>query len=63
MNITQIELNIKELINNTTLDTFIYDLLLAYGLPKASITRLQKGTLNLSKNPNEILWKKSCFLK
>lgn len=63
MNITQIELNIKELMNNITLDTFIYDLLLAYGLPKASITRLQKGTLNLSKNPNEILWKKKLFFK
>lgn len=63
MNITQIELNIKELMNNITLDNFIYDLLLAYGLPKASITRLQKGTLNLSKNPNEILWKKKLFFK
>lgn len=63
MNITQIELNIKELMNNITLDNFIYELLLAYGLPKASITRLQKGTLNLSKNPDEILWKKKLFFK
>jgi hypothetical protein len=63
MNIAQIEVNLQNLITNYTDDTFIYELLLAYGLPKASITRLQKGNLNLSKIGGEISWKKKLFFK
>lgn len=63
MNIAQIELNLQELIKNINKETFIYDLLLAYGLPKASITRLRKGNLNLSKVDGEISWKKKLFFK
>lgn len=44
-------------------DTFIYDLLLAYGLPKAAITRLKQGTYNLSEEEGEVLWKKKIFFK
>lgn len=44
-------------------DSFIYDLLLAYGLPKASVTRLQKGNLNLSKRPGEIAWKRKVLFR
>lgn len=58
MNIAQIESNLQNLIKSFSKETFIYDLLLAYGLPKASITRLQKGNLNLSKSEGEISWKK-----
>jgi hypothetical protein len=63
MNIAQIEDNLQSLIQNYTQETFIYELLLAYGLPKASITRLQKGNLNLSKVEGEISWKKKLFFK
>ena len=63
MNITQIEANIKKLMKSISKETFIYDLLLAYGLPKSSITRLQKGNLNLSKNEGELSWKKKVFFK
>jgi hypothetical protein len=63
MNIAQIEVNLQSLIQNYTQETFIYELLLAYGLPKASITRLQKGNLNLSKIEGEISWKKKLFFK
>lgn len=63
MNIAQIESNIESLINSFNKDNFIYDLLLSYGLPKASITRLKKGDLNLSKNENEIAWKKKLLFK
>ncbi|MGO4818530.1 class I SAM-dependent DNA methyltransferase [Flavobacterium sp. W22_SRS_FP1] len=63
MNIAQIEDNLQSLIQNYTQETFIYELLLAYGLPKASITRLQKGNLNLSKIEGEISWKKKLFFK
>ena len=63
MNIAQIEKNLQSLIANFSRETFIYDLFLAYGLPKASITRLQKGNLNLSKTDGEISWKKKAFFK
>ena len=42
---------------------FIYDFILAYGLPKASVTRLQNGTLNLSKKQGEICWKGKLLYK
>jgi len=63
MNIAQIESNLQNLITSYTNETFIYEFLLAYGLPKASITRLQKGNLNLSKVEGEISWKKKVFFK
>uniref|UniRef100_UPI00356AE3C9 DNA methyltransferase n=1 Tax=Pontiella sp. TaxID=2837462 RepID=UPI00356AE3C9 len=44
-------------------DEFIYELLLAYGKPKASITRLKQGTYNQSKVPGEVLWKKELYFK
>jgi len=40
---------------------FIYALLRAYRLPKASVTRLETGDYNLSKTDGEILWKKRLF--
>jgi hypothetical protein len=63
MNIAQIESNLQNILTNYTNETFIYELLLAYGLPKASITRLQKGNLNLSNIEGEISWKKKLFFK
>lgn len=36
---------------------------MAYELPKASVTRLQKGDYNLSKAQGEILWKKKLYFK
>jgi type I restriction-modification system DNA methylase subunit len=63
MNIAQIEINLQKLIATFNKQSFIYELLLAYGLPKASITRLKKGNLNLSKVKGEISWKKKLFFK
>lgn len=63
MNLAQIENNLQQLVQSFKKDSFMYDLLLAYGQPKASITRLQKGGLNLSKIPGEIAWKKKLFFK
>ena len=63
MNIAQIESNLQKLIKSFSEKTFIYDLLLSYGLPKASITRLKKGSLNLSKNDGEIAWKKKLLFQ
>lgn len=63
MNSTQIENNLQKLTKSFNQFTFIYDLLLAYGFPKASIKRLQTGGLNLSKVNGEIDWKKKLFFK
>lgn len=63
MNIAQIEKNLQKLLKSFDKETFIYDLLLAYGLPKASITRLKKGNLNLSKVEGEISWKKKLYFR
>lgn len=63
MNIAQIESNLQKMLKSFNRDSFIYDLLLAYGQPKASITRLQQGGLNLSKVKGEIAWKKKLLFK
>ena len=48
MNIAQIVTNLQELIASFNKESFIYDLLLVYGLTKASIIRLREENLNLS---------------
>jgi hypothetical protein len=63
MNIAQIENNIQQLLTSFSNDTFIYDLLLAYGQPRSSVTRLQQGGLNLSNVPGEVAWKKKLLFK
>ncbi|MBT7609348.1 MAG: class I SAM-dependent DNA methyltransferase [Bacteriovoracaceae bacterium] len=63
MNITQIEDSLKTIIKSINKESFIYEFLLAYGLPKASITRLKKGNLNLSKVDGEVSWKKKLLFK
>ena len=49
MNTNQIETNVNELIKNFNKKEFIFELLLAYGISKTSISRLKKGDFNLSK--------------
>ena len=63
MKITEIENRVKELIKTFNEETFIYDFLTAYKLPKSSITRIKKGNLNMSKNTGEILWKKKLYFR
>ncbi|GAF05565.1 type I restriction-modification system methyltransferase subunit [Saccharicrinis fermentans DSM 9555 = JCM 21142] len=63
MNIAQIEINLQKLIATINKETFIFDLLLAYGLPKNAITLLKKGNRNMSKTEGEISWKKKLFFK
>lgn len=61
MKIAEIEQNVKQVILKQDNDRFIYDLLLAYGKPKASVKRLEDagvGSYNLSKQDGVILWKK-----
>lgn len=63
MNITQIENNLQQLVKTFKKEGFIYDLLLAYGQPKAAIKRIKDGGMNLSKVDGEIAWKKKLFFK
>jgi len=63
MNSHEIEQNVKRIIENFSKENFLYDLLLAYGISKTSITRLKSGDFNLSKVDGEILYKKKIFFK
>lgn len=56
--IEKIENNLKKLSENIDQINFIYDFLLAYDQPKATINRLKKGDYNLSKKDNQTIWKK-----
>ncbi len=57
----QIENAVTVAVQNSASPDFIYDFLLAYGLPQASITRLKNGSLNLANDEGDILWKKKLF--
>ena len=61
--LTQIEKNLSKLIKNLNEETFIYDLLLAYGFGPSLISRLKNGLYNLSKVEGEISLKKKLFFK
>ncbi|MEN9446124.1 MAG: hypothetical protein RL728_636, partial [Bacteroidota bacterium] len=63
MNIAQIESNLQQIVSELNKETFIYDFLLSYGLPKASIQKLKLGATNLYKETDVILWKKKLFFK
>ena len=63
MNIAQIEEKLKQAIADFTPQNFLSNFLLAYGSTKAEISRLQKGSLNVSKTPGETIIKKKLFFK
>jgi hypothetical protein len=60
---SHIQENVTEVCNNINPETFIYDLLMVYGISKTSVTRLKKGDLNLSMVKGEVLCKKKVFLQ
>ncbi len=63
MKSTEIKHNVQNLIDNFSKDEFVFDLLVAYGISKTSVTRLKKGDYNLSTFDGEILYKKKIFFK
>jgi len=63
MTSTEIHNNVEQIIANFSKEEFIFDLLQAYGVSKASITRSKKGDFNLSKNEGEVLYKRKYFSK
>ena len=63
MNIARIEQNTQNLMKSFSKENFIYDFLLAYGMPNASIARLKNGNMNMSKVAGEVSIKKKLFYK
>tara|TARA_R110002050_G_scaffold109799_5_gene221574 strand:+ start:22305 stop:25010 length:2706 start_codon:yes stop_codon:yes gene_type:complete len=63
MKSTEIKTNVQNLIDKFSKEEFIYDLLIAYGISKTSVTRLKKGDYNFAKANGEILYKKKIFFK
>ncbi|QQZ30748.1 class I SAM-dependent DNA methyltransferase [Thiothrix subterranea] len=61
MNIDTLEQNLRKLVTNPDPNQFLYELLLVYEQPRASITRLQKGDYNLAKRGTDVLWKKKVY--
>lgn len=61
MLLERIEKSLKKIEENLNKDNFIYDFLEAYEQPKASIKRLKAGDYNLSKKPNEVIWRKKLY--
>ena len=57
------EQHLESLVHNLNPSEFIYDFLLAFGFPKASVSRLKKGDFNRSKVAGEILYKGKIFFK
>jgi len=63
MNITQIQENVEKVFKELDKERFVFDLLQAYGFPKSTILRLEKGGTNLSKEDGEIILKKKLYYK
>lgn len=61
MNIQQIQENLANLLSSFSEESFIYDFLLAYGLPKATMSLLKTWKHNLSKIEWEIILKKKLY--
>ncbi|WP_283586433.1 class I SAM-dependent DNA methyltransferase [Limosilactobacillus vaginalis] len=63
MAITEIEDRIQSIIEQDNYEQFIYDFLSVYDFPKATITKLRKGTNNLAKEPGEVYLKNRLYFK
>lgn len=63
MNIAQIEKNLTKLVDDISPESFVYDLLLAYGTPKTTVTLLKKGNRNLAKKEGQIILKRKLFFQ
>ena len=59
----ELENKIKALVERDDHTNFMYDFLLLYNFPKATITRLQKNNDDLLKKSNQIIVKKKLFFE
>jgi hypothetical protein len=64
MNITEIELQLKELVGQPfDPATFVFRLLEIYDAPKATVTKLRQGSANHAKTAGDVLWKNKVFFR
>jgi hypothetical protein len=64
MNIAEIELELKELVEQPfDAGNFIFRLLEIYGAPKATVTKLRQGSANQAKTTGDVLWKNKVFFR
>ncbi len=67
MSIHKVEQRLKTIVEDFDKQEFIYDLLLAYKVPKSTVTRLKQGKgnvkLNLAKREDRIILKKKLFFQ
>lgn len=62
MNLREIEERL-EVVKSSEEDEFLFELLRAYGMPKASITRLRTGSYNRSEQEGEYLWRDKVYFR
>ncbi|MEG0917074.1 MAG: DNA methyltransferase [Myroides sp.] len=63
LSIAEIENNLEKVFTNFNKEDFIYEFILSFGIPQATIKRLKSGKLNLADNAGELAWKKKVFFK
>ena len=63
ISIAEIENNLEKVFSNIDKESFIYEFILSFGVPKSTIDRLKKSKFNLVDNGGELLWKKKVFFK
>lgn len=64
MRYSEVAANVQSLVKNLPPQSeFVYEFLLAYGTPNASIARLKSGQMNLAKADGELLLKKKLYFK
>lgn len=61
MNISQIQENLENLLSSFSEESFIYEFLLAYGIPRATINLIKNWKRNLSKVEGQIILKNKLF--
>src|SRR5689334_21116276 len=63
MDIGKLEEALASLVKKVSHEEFIYELLLAYDQPKASISRLRGGDYNLATTKGYLLWTKKVHFR
>lgn len=63
MKSNEIQNYVQKITDNYSQENFVFDLLMAYGILKSSVTRLKNGDYNRSKVDGEILYKEKIFFK
>lgn len=61
MNTDKVEEGLEQLIENFSKEMFVFDLLMAYGIPKSTITLLKNTPAKLSGKENQIILKNKLF--